>query len=383
MPVLRHMVQLDGLRAIAVLAVLVSHFGNSSCLAVRILPWGAMGVRLFFVLSGFLITGILLQCREYIISGEASGWQLVRKFYARRFLRIFPVYYAVLLTVSLANIRPVRDYFWWHVTYTSNIKYALQGSFAGPGSHFWSLAVEEQFYLVWPFLILFTPHRWLVPLNAAIVVLAIGFRSLGVWLGYNDLGLQILPIGCLDALGMGSLLAVLTSGGRVWPKVACRFANSSFWCGIVLFVSLALANEHPWGHKMEVALQVSSMAMIFVALVAWGARGTAGLAGNFLSCRLLVYIGKVSYGIYLYHAFIPVVGPRIFTFLGWLPFYQQFDWAINTAMAILLAAISWHFFEAPINRLKGRLNYRTGFPSSARVGATRYGKPIMEIRSNE
>jgi peptidoglycan/LPS O-acetylase OafA/YrhL len=357
MSIMRHMVQLDGLRALAVLAVLLSHFGGSDNLIAQMLPWGAMGVRLFFVLSGFLITGILLQCRNKKIAGQASGGQLLGKFYTRRFLRIFPVYYALLIAITLLNIRPVRELFWWHLTYLSNFHFALLGGFQGPGSHFWSLAVEEQFYLVWPWLILFTPQRWLVPLNVAMVVLAVGFRSIGVWLGYNNLALQILPIGCLDALGMGSLLAVLTTGGRTWSQPAQRFASISFWCGLSLSAFLSLADRVALGRNLEVAWQVFGLALIFVALVAWGAQGMSGWVGKFLGWRPLVYIGKISYGMYLYHAFMPVVGPRLFGFLGLPAFYQRFDGTLNTALTIALASASWHFFEAPINRLKERFSY--------------------------
>ena len=357
---LHHMTQLDGLRALAVLSVLFSHFGAQDNLLAHCLPWGPMGVRLFFVLSGFLITGILLRCREQKCSEQASGWHLLRNFYARRFLRIFPVYYAILFTLALINLRPVREYFWWHLSYTSNIIYAWQGEFNGPGSHFWSLAVEEQFYLIWPLLILFMPQRWLMRLSVGVVALAVGFRSLGVWLGYNDLALQILPFGCLDSLGLGSLLAVLTAGGRNWSPSARRFANTSFWCGLLLMAFLSLADGTAWGHKLGVALQVLGMALVFVALVAWAAQGMAGWAGKFLSWRPLVYIGKISYGLYLYHGFMLAVGPREFDFFGFHDFYPRFGAMFNSVVSILVAAASWHFFEAPINRLKERFSYKGG-----------------------
>jgi peptidoglycan/LPS O-acetylase OafA/YrhL len=121
-----------------------------------------------------------------------------------------------------------------------------------------------------------------------------------------------------------------------------------------------------WGYKLEVALQDWGMAMVFVALVAWGARGMGGLAGKALGWRPLVYIGKISYGIYIYHGFMAVVGPRVFGFLGLRAFYQQFDGLVNTAMTILLASASWNFLEAPINRFKERFSYvgESGKPAS-------------------
>ena len=124
------------------------------------LPWGEWGVQLFFVLSGFLITGILLRCR----GDEDAGGKIsrMRQFYVRRFLRIFPLFYAVLFAAALLNIRPVRETLLWHVSYLSNLQMALAGGWSGPVSHFWSLAVEEQFYLLWPCLILFLPRKYLL-----------------------------------------------------------------------------------------------------------------------------------------------------------------------------------------------------------------------------
>lgn len=153
---LSHMKQLDGLRAIAVLSVLYYHFYSNA------LPFGIMGVRLFFVLSGFLITGILLQCRRLAETGGQSSLFTLRRFYIRRFLRIFPLFYLVLLVSAVINLQGFRDGLWWHAAYLSNVYFAAGGN-AGATIHFWSLSVEEQFYLIWPWLILYVPRAWLPP----------------------------------------------------------------------------------------------------------------------------------------------------------------------------------------------------------------------------
>src|ERR1700760_4306239 len=114
------MKQLDGLRAFAVVFTMVTHFTLSRSGVLAFVPWGWMGVRLFFVLSGFLITGILLRTRPE----EGRGGAL-RIFYCRRFLRIFPVYYATLFLAALVNIRPMRQTFFWHLAYLSNVHAAF------------------------------------------------------------------------------------------------------------------------------------------------------------------------------------------------------------------------------------------------------------------
>ena len=144
--------QLDALRGIAVAAVAYSHW-----IAPRYqfgIRWGTAGVTLFFVLSGYLISGILLDCRT-----QSDRPFALRSFYARRFLRIFPLYDLVLLILFAVNLPPVRQTIFWHLTYLSNFYFLHHGGWHGPISIFWTLAVEEQFYLFWPAILLFVPNR--------------------------------------------------------------------------------------------------------------------------------------------------------------------------------------------------------------------------------
>lgn len=145
-----YMPHLDGLRAFAVGLVIYSHWMPGHYQFK--LPWGSAGVQLFFVLSGFLITGILLRCRTSVARLSA-----LRAFYVRRILRIFPLFYCVLLLAYVLNIEPVRETVFWHLPYLSNFYFFSIGRWDGDISHFWSLAVEEQFYLFWPAIVMFVP----------------------------------------------------------------------------------------------------------------------------------------------------------------------------------------------------------------------------------
>ena len=158
---LQHMPQLDTLRAFAVTAVLVHHYFTWA-------NWGlgaTLGVKLFFILSGFLITGILLRSRDAATASGHKWSSLVGRFYVRRFLRIFPLYYFVVAVAATINLEPAREILPWLLTYTLNIYMANLGWFVANFAHFWTLAVEEQFYIFWPWIILFAPRNWLIRLT--------------------------------------------------------------------------------------------------------------------------------------------------------------------------------------------------------------------------
>jgi peptidoglycan/LPS O-acetylase OafA/YrhL len=218
------MPQLDTLRCFAVLGVLVSHLWWQSPLPWIFAPlsWGHMGVQLFFVLSGFLITGILLDGRRRVDAGETTPRFFARQFYARRFLRIFPVYYLTLVVLVALDFGRVRDFAPILFGYVSNLYVSVTGEWIGHFSHLWSLAVEEQFYVVWPFLILLLPRRMFLPLLLVVILLAPATRAAIVSVvSLDDLERggwaepTAFTTSSLDCLGLGALLAVVGQrGGR-------------------------------------------------------------------------------------------------------------------------------------------------------------------------
>ena len=234
---LRHMPQLDSLRAIAVGLVFLLHFTQFRI--VHVLETGYIGVRLFFVLSGFLITLILLRYREEIAAGQAGFWAMAGRFYTRRFWRIFPPYYAFLAVIVVIGLPTAAEGVGWHLTYTSNAWYFFQpDQFSGLLVHFWSLAVEEQFYLVWPFLILSVPERHIRTAIISTIVLGILFRLTGVVGGLSPFQVGVVTPGCADALGFGALLAFARHQNR-----------AGLWSGLVrsgYFVGVPLAAAAIW-----------------------------------------------------------------------------------------------------------------------------------------
>ncbi|HEU4700097.1 MAG TPA: acyltransferase [Gemmatimonadales bacterium] len=380
---------LDGVRGLAILLVLCGHLlvlpatGLLTTLLAHLARIGWIGVDLFFVLSGFLITGILVDTK-----GDHGYF---RSFYLRRALRIFPLYYvflAVLTAVAFwaapahAPARELLARIGWYWTYTVNILVARAGTWdVAPMNtlHLWSLAVEEQFYLVWPFLVWLTPRRWLgrvcVGALALSFVLRVGLRLAGA----PAVALYALTITHLDPLALGGLaaLVVRAPGGlarlRRWlPGMA---AGSAAGIGAIVLTARGVAP------KDTAAMQTIGypvLACFCVALVvsalgaALGARREAPAHGRLergvlalWACAPLRYLGRRSYAIYLLHFPILYAAtlagftvPRLVG-VGEPPLVAQaIFFATILAVTLLVSEASWRWLETPMLRLKRRFETR-------------------------
>jgi len=354
---LPYMRQLDGVRGLAIAAVLVQHFASRDNV-LRFLPWGWFGVRLFFVLSGYLITQILLDGR-LLADAEGSGHgRLLRRFYIRRLLRIFPVYYLTLLTAAVLNVPHVRDDFWWYAAYLSNWP-ATGIAIDGPAGHFWSLAVEEQFYFIWPWLILFLPRRVLLPAVLLLIGAAPVSRVLFSLIGYDLFEAQRVTPSCFDALGLGALLAL---AARLSPEglQARTLDRTCTLAAIPLGLVLVAAPAGDSQQLVWLGLVDTALALLFAWFVGRAVIGFPGRMGKLLAWGPLVYMGKISYGLYVFHQFF---APRFFFSQSWLQPYllaQPPEWQrmlVPLACVFALAVISWHCFEKPINDLKRYFPY--------------------------
>jgi peptidoglycan/LPS O-acetylase OafA/YrhL len=351
--------QLDALRAFAVLAVMIGHYAPA---ATESLPLGQLGVRLFFVLSGFLITGILLNCRQLVIGG-APGSGVLRRFYLRRFLRLIPPYYALLAIMWVASIPEVRDSMGWHAAYASNIYFWRIGAWHGETSHFWSLAVEEQFYLVWPLIVMFQPRRRTAVALALIALSAPLFRAVGMSQQWSGVTMTVLPFASTDSLALGALLALCESTSA---SSRDRFSAIGGWISpVAIGLTLLMVLRIDAGRAWRDTCVATCWSMVFVWLVNRAALGFGGVVGAVLENRALVYLGRISYGLYLFHA----VSPRILQWL-WKAAGTTTPYPPNAlvgvggpiAVTIVLAAVSWHIYEGPLNRLKQYLPYEPRQP---------------------
>lgn len=345
--------QLDALRTVAVAMVIATHWLPKSTTF-----WfnGGFGVKLFFVTSGFLITGILLEARK---KAEEAGFErasVLRNFYVRRFLRIFPLFYATLALIYFLHVQAVRDFIWWLVAYLGNIVIAYHGGWVDGIAHFWSLAVEEQFYLVWPVLMLFTPRRLLMPLIASAIVFAQLFRLILFLEGINRITVGVLPFASLDTLGLGAMLAL------VWQKAdveggakALRILSVASIAGCIGFFVLHIAN---WLGRTPAYcswIMTGTDALTAFGIVWLTVRGIRGPLGWAMNSAPLVYLGRISYGLYILHPFMPGIVVRVAHALR-LPDLSRLSpnlhLALNFAVLIAVCSLSWHFFEKKLNDLK-------------------------------
>jgi len=342
------MPQLDALRAVAVSVVVLWHFTSRETLA-RVLAVD-LGVRLFFVLSGFLITALLLVARDECRAGTMTTATAARRFYVRRFLRIFPIYYATLIVAAALSVPGVADSFWWHVAYLSNVKFASTQS-AGPASHFWTLAVEEQFYLVWPWIVLATHTSSLRRIAIGAILGAPFYRISVTALGYPGFA-ALLPFGVLDALAAGALVATYWHDGQLESALA---AMRGALIATVVALAVLLATGRflvPPFSSVTTTLETT----LLVPVVGFAALGLRGTAGRVLESRPLRYVGKISYGIYVYHNFMPNVVHAIGRTLRIaVPTTGAPAVLMLIVATLVVSAASWSLIERPLLHLKARI----------------------------
>ncbi len=362
----RYVKAVDGLRAIAVTLVMLYHLGTYKLGGLTI-EFGWVGVQLFFVLSGFLITQILLNDRD-----QALG-DYLKRFYWRRSLRIFPLYFFYLLIVTamfVASQQPVKfvEQAPYLFTYTYNFS-SLTGAWYHSAflTHLWSLSVEEQFYLVWPFLIYFLPHLWLKRLVVVLVLAGPLFRWwLARWLGPEAMPetLYWFTLTHLDAFATGAAMVVFGQyfsrqvGKWAWLAVllglVAGVANGLLWSGPLPLDWTSLGypiahmghNQHLWSYSLL------NIASAFVILLA-----TQLPESHWLASRPLVAIGKVSYGMYVYHWCILAMVVRAYKALGgenYGPAGALLMFVGYYGVLYAVSYVSFRWFEARFIQLKDR-----------------------------
>lgn len=357
-----HIPALDAVRGLAIVLVTLYRFAGvekelpgADQWLFRLCGEGYRGVDLFFVLSGFLITGILFDAK-----GKPGYF---RNFYMRRSLRIFPLYYGTLLLFLVALPLLGSSYVWfpeaqanqaWLWLYGSNV---LQGWTAswnlGYFNHFWSLAVEEHFYFVWPLVIFCCTRKQAVVVCVATIVLTLAIRAAWIVTTGNDVAMEVCTWFRMDGLALGGLLALAIRGPGGLPAILPTARVVAAFCGAAIVGLMLLPNGRLLGLPMTLfAVFFGSMILLAV-----NAKQTS-LLGRFWNSRVLQFFGKYSYAMYVFqNLLIPLLA-------GWLtvaglsasvgsPFWGRLLYiALMSAATTLVALASWNLYEKHFLKLK-------------------------------
>ncbi|MHB1937284.1 MAG: acyltransferase family protein [Acidobacteriaceae bacterium] len=367
-----HKPELDGIRGIALLTVMLSHGAGryipqttfaAKLFAYALVP-GWSGVELFFVLSGFLITGILLRSK--------SAENYFSSFYARRFLRIFPIYYFVVTVGLLA----AHYNFWWNSVlppermrvayyfYAQNWPIFWNHSAYQTVSvfgHFWSLAVEEQFYLVWPLVIWLLPEGWILSLCAAGLAIALPLRFYMVHRYAESLGAMVLTTSRMDGLLVGAMLAILLRRGQI----PLRWIYLSLGLGAAILGYIAVFHHR---ELIDTRFYMPTLGITAFALLSGGflalSQHRIPRLHHVLCVGWLRTVGKYSYGMYVYHVPLYLILEHILEARFGVVFPLPLRWALPyiatlVGTTFLIAKYSYDCFESKILALKVHFRPRT------------------------
>ncbi|WP_172623081.1 acyltransferase family protein [Flavisolibacter ginsenosidimutans] len=348
---------LDGLRAIAVLLVISAHWIDSYNWLYYVQA-GRLGVNLFFVLSGFLISTILFQHRDRAAAKKASYKKLMWNFYLRRALRIFPIYY-LLIFLMIAfqyplHLELVRNQIVTALTYTSNFYVYSIGEWPANTGHFWSLAVEEQFYLIWPWLMVYLPRKFTLSCILLFIALSVTCRMFS---SNYDLG-YLFVFTCFDSLGLGALLAWLC---LYRPALLQRL--QPIFAAVAVVSSILLLGFPGSALILHQTRLFHSIIGFWLISFIVSNKSKRIFFTSLLSSKPMAAIGKISYGLYLYHIFVgaqtehllnklfgPAKNPA--TTAHYLTYLL-----IKFLVLLCVCAVSWKYVEKPLLRLKQYFDY--------------------------
>jgi peptidoglycan/LPS O-acetylase OafA/YrhL len=352
---------LDSIRAIAVFLVILSHWLPYDF--VLALHFGDAGVDIFFVLSGFLITHNLLKEKKESTPSIGIHFKHLKNFIIRRSLRIFPVYYLLIFALAAVGAKTytgIEQNLAYYLTYTSNILFFNTQQWDGMLSHLWSLAVEEQFYLIWPWLIIFTPERHVFKVITASFIF--GIISTFVLKGiYPDKDmLDVLTPTCFDAFSLGAIWAYF----KVYQtdkveKLKYTFVKVAIIC-LIFFLFREIFQFDPLIPN-RTFISIIALGLIIFAMEFKETTAHRTILEN----EFLIFVGKISYGVYLFHPIVPWLWNETF---GWLGSSFQIIHNIPTeffavkfvfflmkfGFLIVFCWLSFTYFENPINKLKHR-----------------------------
>ena len=353
-PPLAYRPGLDTVRAVAILLVIIGHW------TLPPFPISIMGSMTFFVLSGYFISGIVWKQAVYV--GAPGNWpRRLGVFYLRRLTRTLPPYYVALLAGALLPLVTLHEHPGWFLVPVSNLLfYRLQHWGEGVG-HYWTMAVDEQFYLLWPVLLAVVPRRlrWL----ALVAVSGLVFRVVWSWWVRPDFAFVLLPA-CLDMFAVGGMLRLAEN--QPWVRQLAHFR----WVVLawLAWAGLWAALHFSGAHLAWLLVYPSAGSLPAALTLNWALHQPTRPVAESRLLAMTRWLGRRSYGCYLYHLMLPVLYQRAVFHLFPLQYHYgaalrafllspMVTVAVLLPLLVALAALSWTWLEAPLNRWKNRLAY--------------------------
>ena len=339
---IRKIGQLDSIRAFAAFSVILYHFIPEYKLGNFQLGW--IGVDVFFVISGYLITAILLEQKEFV----SQKTLIIKNFIIKRALRLFPVYYLfisfffLLMILFSLYVWDSGDWIFFY-TYTQNILFYNEGWKGIQVNHLWTLAVEEQFYICWPWILILLANKWVIRFLLVLVSVTIFFKCI-----IDSDRIRMLTFYHFDTLGSGALIAFLFKREKYEPLLR-RFMGISIYLVLITLLLLVFGTIYSL-HQSFIVISVLTLSL---SLLIGCYYGYGGVVGKVMNSSSIQYLGKISYGLYLFHKPIPYflklitqrIGIAINNFL--LLFLSLF-------LVVIISHFSYIFIEKRFLKLKDK-----------------------------
>ncbi len=353
---------LNTIRFIAVILVIIGHWGiyyergTVQFDAIRVLiPWGKFGLAFFLVLSGFLISSVLFKARRDMAEGDSKPG-IIKNFLMRRALRLLPAYYFMIILLYLLGYAAVHEHPWYYLMHISNILiYRIQTN--NPLIHLWSLSVQEQFYLILPWFILYVPEKALKYVIYGAIAIGLGTKYYTMFVLNKPF--TFLFFHFLDCLGLGVLYAYYMYIGKKE-----KFESAiKFMLPVLIYLGWQMAARFK-GTVFGVIYERSMWSMMGLGIIIWTINNKNQLLNKyFFENKVMNYFGKISYGIYLYH--YPIGSYFDYYFDSYkashhLPFILTnfiFIYVVKFCLVLLVASLSYNYLETPIIELKKKFNY--------------------------
>ncbi len=346
-PTLKYFPHLDGIRLIAALMVVFNHYLTELNFGFKF-PTGFYGVQIFFAISGFLITGILLTLKN--LQPAVSYVLIIKNFYIKRFLRLFPPYYILIFSYVVLEFFGlfVAQPGWkpFYMLYVPNWFFYYYGWQGTIDNHLWSLGVEEQFYLFWPILLLLLPkrseHKWII----AMIVTGYFLKAIINQFFLLEGDPFLLPISQMDTIGIGALLACAYHYQLNFLTTAKR------WLPFLLPIAILLTLYTSYDKPRNDPFLCISLVLLSGSIVLRGVEGFSGVIKKVMEWKWVQYGGKISYGIYLYHKVIPTLLVSFSHKLGILHPNKTGVLLLSLILTFVIAHLSWIWLETPFLRMK-------------------------------